>query len=135
MNFLEKQQTLRKIQEANPGLVGLVTEEEIQEIFEKLEAGADIEDIVGSAEKATLRAAATVEKEEETAAVKAERAAKVAEVIGEDDDEEEEVVEEIKEEVKETEVVDSADEVVESSDEVVEEEPAKEEVVEEGKVE
>lgn len=64
MEFLEKQQTLRKIQEVNPGLIGLLTEEEIEEIFQALQKGASIEELVGTAEKATFRAAASSEEED-----------------------------------------------------------------------
>ncbi len=63
MDFLEKQKTLRQIQEVNPGLIGLLSAEEIEEIYEALKNGASIEELVGTAEKATLRAAASVEVE------------------------------------------------------------------------
>jgi hypothetical protein len=64
MDFLEKQKTLRLIQETNPGLVGLLTQEEIDDIHEALQNGEDIQNLVGAAEKATFRAAASDVKEE-----------------------------------------------------------------------
>jgi len=64
MDFLEKQRVLRKIEEINPGLLGLLSEDEIEEIGKAMREGGDMQTLLGKPEKGTLRAAATEKGEE-----------------------------------------------------------------------